>query len=217
MLAVADRLTDTDPPPALGGEQAEWWWALCIRSVWSGDYEAKRSIRPPQFFNVARARKGDVNFAGLWYLEDTVHLAKPTLLLVDDDRLILETLRRLLAHFGFNVVAHHDSVLALADLQQRNDIAIVVCDYEMPEINGEELARAAKNKNPQMPVFVLSGNYPPNVDVSPWDAWFLKGAPITELIRKLNAVLPLAMAAVKEAVPNGPGGEGRYDDPVSIS
>ena len=146
-----------------------------------------------------------------------MHLAKPTLLVVDDDHLMLETLKKLLSHFGFNVVGHTDSVAALATLQQRNDIAIMVCDYEMPDINGEELARAAKKRFPGMPVFVLSGSYPPtNVECHPWDGWFLKGAPITELVRKLNAVVPLATAAAK-SVPGVPSGDSPHDDTVAVS
>ncbi len=146
-----------------------------------------------------------------------MHLAKPTLLVVDDDHLMLETLKKLLAHFGFNVVAHTDSVAALAALQQRNDISIMVCDYEMPEINGEELARAAKKRFPSMPVFVLSGNYPPaNIKSHPWDGWFLKGAPITELVRTLNAVVPLATAATNN-VPGVPTGDSQHDDTIAVS
>ncbi len=146
-----------------------------------------------------------------------MHLSKPTLLVVDDDELMLETLKRLLGHFGFNVIAYSDSVMALSELQKRNDIAMMVCDYEMPEVNGEDLARAAKKRFPNMPVFVLSGAHPPMIaDVQPWDAWFLKGAPITELIRKLNAVLPLATAVMNRA-PRVPDGEKRHDDSVAVS
>jgi CheY-like chemotaxis protein len=145
-------------------------------------------------------------------------LKKPTLLVVDDDGLVLETLAKLLAHFGFNVISHSDSVLALATLHKRDDIAIMICDYEMPEINGEELARAAKKRFPAMPVFVLSGQYPPEVRVAPWDGWFLKGAPVTELIRKLNNVLPLATAAVRKGgAPRTNGGDTTHDDIVSVS
>ncbi len=145
-----------------------------------------------------------------------VHMKRPTLLVVDDDSLILETLSRLLVHFGFNVIAHSDSVLALAELEQRNDIEIVVCDYAMPEINGAELAQAAKRKNPRMPVFILSGNHPPEMDVSPWDGWFLKGAPITEMIRKLSAV-SLTTAAVGAGLSRTGMGDTLDDNTPSVS
>ncbi len=119
-----------------------------------------------------------------------MHFTKPTILVVDDDTRVLETLATLLTHCGFNVISQSDSVMALDTLEKRSDIAIMVCDYEMPELNGEELARASKKRFPTMPVFILSGQRPPDLQVCPWDAWFLKGAPITGLIRKLNTVLP---------------------------
>ena len=126
---------------------------------------------------------------------------KPTILVVDDDTVMLETLTKLLTHFQFNVIPQSSSVKALATLQERCDISIMLCDYDMPEVNGLDLALAAKKRNPVMPVFILSGSYPPELPVAPWDAWFLKGAPITELIRKLNTVLPFT--GVKNVPPAG--------------
>jgi len=124
---------------------------------------------------------------------------RPNVLVVDDDPLVLETLSKLLGHFGCNVIPHSDSTEALVDIEQRNDFALIVCDYEMPGINGEGLARAAKKKNPLIPVFVLSGTHPPSVARPPWDAWLLKGAPVAELLRKLNAVLRLAGEGARRA------------------
>jgi CheY-like chemotaxis protein len=120
-----------------------------------------------------------------------VQPANPKVLLVDDDVSVLRTLSKLLKHFRFDVVACSDSTCAMEQLSQRNDIAMLLCDYEMPEINGVELAQAAKSKNPAMPVFVLSGCHPPAISSAPWDAWFLKGTPVTELVRKLNKALPV--------------------------
>lgn len=118
--------------------------------------------------------------------------AKPTLLVVDDDDAVLQTMARLLRHFGFDVVALNDSVQALRVLQAHEGLAGLVCDFEMPGINGEQLARAAKSKEAHMPVFICSGTYPPDLNSPPWDGWFLKGAHVIELIRQLQEVtLPL--------------------------
>ncbi len=148
-----------------------------------------------------------------------MHLVtKPIILVVDDDSQVLETLAKLLVHFGFDVISHSDSVMALATLEQRNDIAIMVCDYEMPQLNGVELARAAKDRFPAMPVFILSGQHPPDLPMCPWDAWFLKGAPITELIRKLNTVLPFTRSADQKGKSlRGLAGETTHDGTVSVS
>lgn len=113
---------------------------------------------------------------------------RPTLMVVDDDAAVLETLARLLEHFGFNVVAQNDAVTAFAMIQERRDIAGLVCDFEMPGVSGEQLARAAKGKNPRLPVFICSGTYPPDLDSPPWDGWFLKGSNVVELIHELKIV-----------------------------
>lgn len=114
----------------------------------------------------------------------------PVLMLVDDDSAVLETLSRLLIHFGFNVVSHNDSLQALSVLQIRQDVAGLVCDFEMPGVDGEQLARAAKAARPTMPVFICSGQHQPAVDSPPWDGWFLKGGHILDLIKRLEAVTP---------------------------
>ncbi|HYG99814.1 MAG TPA: response regulator [Terriglobales bacterium] len=115
-----------------------------------------------------------------------MQLAKPIIMVVDDDDATLQTMVMLLRHFGFAVMSECDSAQALAVLKQHTEIAVLVCDFEMPGMNGEELARAAKSYRPTLPVFVFSGTHPPEASEAPWDAWFMKGAAINELIQKLQ-------------------------------
>lgn len=113
---------------------------------------------------------------------------KTIVMVVDDDDATLQTLTQLLCHFGFDVISNNDPNEALIALRQRDDVAALVCDFEMPRTNGEELARCAKELRPSMPVFVFSGIYPPEVQSVPWDAWFLKGVAISELLATLKRV-----------------------------
>ena len=141
-------------------------------------------------------------------LEDRfVDLKQPNVLLVDDDVAVLKTISRLLTHLGFSVIAYSDSSRALTALQERKDIAMLLCDYEMPEFDGVQLARAAKELNARMPVFILSGCYPPRISQAPWDAWFLKGQPVTELVHKLNRALSFANFSIRDG-----RAEGQNDD-----
>ena len=117
-----------------------------------------------------------------------MQMMKPTLLVVDDDCEVLETSSALLRHFGFAVVSTGDPAEALDLLEHNSDIDGMVCDYRMPIMSGEELARSAKKLRPELPIFILSGTYPPDRHPAPWDAWFLKGAPIAELLAKLDTV-----------------------------
>lgn len=64
-------------------------------------------------------------------------------LLVDDERLVLSSLRRLLARAGFEVQTCGSGAEALA-LLEKEPIDLIVSDYKMPGMNGIEfLARVA--------------------------------------------------------------------------
>ena len=113
----------------------------------------------------------------------------PGVLVVDDDSLALAALADYLASHGFNVVAETDSPRALETLRQRKDIHVLVCDFEMPILNGEQLARAAKEHRRAIVVLMVSGAPPPDVHPPPWDKWFRKG-PTTAaaVIQELRAI-----------------------------
>jgi CheY-like chemotaxis protein len=110
----------------------------------------------------------------------------PVVLVVDDDHATLKTLGHLLRHFGFEVLTEKDPHAAIELIDRRDDIVVLVCDFEMPGMNGELLARAVKGRRAHLPVFVFSGTNPPDVNPAPWDAWFLKGIAVSELIEKLQ-------------------------------
>jgi len=117
-----------------------------------------------------------------------LHAFKPTLLVVDDERDVLEVSSALLQYFGFGIVSTSDPLEALRHLQSNSEIDCVVTDFRMPTMNGDELAKSAKAMRPDIPVFILSGTYPPQHPAAPWDGWFLKGEPINDLIESLNSV-----------------------------
>ena len=66
-------------------------------------------------------------------------LSKTTLLLVDDDRLILTTLAEGLRAAGFDVLEAASGEAALRVARER-DIDLVICDVRMPGMSGLELA-----------------------------------------------------------------------------
>src|SRR5437868_13822036 len=64
---------------------------------------------------------------------------KVTILVIDDDPLILQTVRTLLVKRGFNVLSSSSSPKGLDLLRYAaRDIRVVVLDYSMPKLNGEE-------------------------------------------------------------------------------
>jgi PAS domain S-box-containing protein len=78
------------------------------------------------------------------------------LLLVEDDPEILNLLRDMLRFKGHRVVAISDGEKAL-ELIDSSDFDLVLTDLGMPVISGWEIARRAKEKNPKMPVVMITG------------------------------------------------------------
>ena len=67
-----------------------------------------------------------------------------TLLIVDDDRMQAETLRRVLALEGFHATCVYSPVDALAEVARRVPDAII-SDFRMNEMSGLELFREGQH------------------------------------------------------------------------
>lgn len=81
------------------------------------------------------------------------------LLLVDDDPDLLEITFELLTAYGFDVVKASSAEAALAILQDRADIEILLSDVVMPGMSGLQLAYKARELNPGLKIILVSG-YP---------------------------------------------------------
>ena len=95
------------------------------------------------------------------------------ILLVDDERLVRETLRLLLGQIGFAVVEANNGAEALG-LFAREPFDLVVTDYEMPFVKGNELAARIRRISPRQPILMMTGfghNASPN---NPVDAVLAK-------------------------------------------
>ncbi|MCM0754832.1 PAS domain S-box protein [Desulfovibrio aminophilus] len=80
------------------------------------------------------------------------------ILFVEDDEDQLETIPRVLARLGYEVTARHDAAGALAALAEAPDgFDCMVTDYDMPEVNGVDLAEEVGRRAPGMPVILVSG------------------------------------------------------------
>ncbi|MDX2214195.1 MAG: hybrid sensor histidine kinase/response regulator [Oculatellaceae cyanobacterium bins.114] len=84
---------------------------------------------------------------------------QPSILLVVDDSLTLrQTLSSTLNKKGFRVLQAQDGVEAIAYLQQHPDIALVICDIEMPRMNGFQFLHQSRQDGrlAQIPVVMLT-------------------------------------------------------------
>jgi PAS domain S-box-containing protein len=81
-----------------------------------------------------------------------------TILIVDDEWVVLKVGRRLLKHLGYRVLIAKSGSAALKIFNAcRDRIDLVILDIIMPEWNGEELYQRMKEKKPDVKVLLSSG------------------------------------------------------------
>ena len=81
-----------------------------------------------------------------------------TLLVVDDEELILDLLKIALARSGYQVLtsASAQGALTLYEENQQR-IALLITDLLMPDADGAELAFQIRQKNPDLPILIATG------------------------------------------------------------
>ena len=78
-------------------------------------------------------------------------------LLVDDERLFVETLAARLDQRGFDVDCAFSGTEALALLEKKTPIDVVVLDVKMPRIDGFEVVGTIKKRYPLVEVIMMTG------------------------------------------------------------
>ena len=82
---------------------------------------------------------------------------RPALLLIDDEPNILSTLRRALEIEGYAVEVAGSGRLGLEKLGKR-DFDLVMLDVMMPELDGLQTLKLLREKDPELPVVMMSGH-----------------------------------------------------------
>ncbi|WP_157955596.1 MULTISPECIES: response regulator [Devosia] len=80
-----------------------------------------------------------------------------TILVVDDDALITLNTVDVLTDMGHTALEAFSGAQALALMQSRTDIAAIITDYAMPGMTGIELAHAARQLRPGLPILLATG------------------------------------------------------------
>lgn len=83
-------------------------------------------------------------------------------LVVDDDRTMLDLIKRILESEG--IVAHcvSSGAKALEKITERT-FSLMITDYNMPGLNGLDLARKGLEMAPQMPIIMNTGDLSPKI------------------------------------------------------
>lgn len=114
-------------------------------------------------------------------VDSNEHLPKGNerILLVDDEKQIVDIARRILTNLGYQVIGTTSSPAALETFKaQKGAFDLVITDLTMPKMNGFELAREIKIIKPDIAI-ILSTGFKKNVTESK-----LNNAGIKELIEK---------------------------------
>ena len=83
-----------------------------------------------------------------------------TVLVVDDDASIRDYLAAVLRYKGYNCRCFSESLAALSYLSsQKPSAGLVLADISMPGMGGIDLLREVKQRDPDMPVILISGLY----------------------------------------------------------
>ncbi len=77
------------------------------------------------------------------------------IVIVDDEQTVLQSLEVLLSTEGHEVVSFRDSRLA-ADAVRNESFDLLITDIRMTPVNGLELIRLARERNPALPCLVVS-------------------------------------------------------------
>lgn len=104
--------------------------------------------------------EGDVQAAAAEQ-EDQPHVASKgrpvTILLVDDDQLVLDSAASMLEDDGHSVVRAESAEKALRLLADGYAVDLVITDYAMPRMNGTELVQELAKIGHRLPVIMASG------------------------------------------------------------
>jgi CheY-like chemotaxis protein len=81
-----------------------------------------------------------------------------TVLVVDDEPSVRRVVTRMLEHAGYRALAARSGREGLALLEaQRGEIAALVLDLTMPDLRGEEVLASLREREPALPVVLMSG------------------------------------------------------------
>ena len=116
----------------------------------------------------------------------------PALLIVDDTpsirELLIHTLRSLVP---YEIIAVTDATAALAVLDART-ILLVITDYHLSDMHGDELASAIKAASPATSVLMITADVELDAEAG-WasvDRCLIKPFPMRDLVAAVSTLLP---------------------------
>ncbi|MFL4972085.1 MAG: response regulator [Microvirga sp.] len=149
--------------------------------------------------------------------------ARPVVVLVVEDELLVRmSTTDILQDSGFHVVEARDGVEAIAVLELRDDVAAILTDVAMPNMNGVALAAIVAERWSSVGIVITSGAVPAGLKIElPAGARFIQKPYTAEtLLQEIAAVLPrlgapVALKSLPTMQPGKPHGAGGIAQPLA--
>jgi len=122
-----------------------------------------------------------------------------SILLIDDEEDVRNSLKQVLESAGYSVIATSSATEGLKFLLGKNSVRLILVDYAMPEMTGEEFLRHAWKNEQQPPALVITG-------IAPWRNLGLLELGVGYVRKPVNTNLLLGIVETyvrKKEAPNG--------------
>jgi two-component system, OmpR family, response regulator CpxR len=129
---------------------------------------------------------------------------KKTILCVDDNEQVLSVRTFLLETRGYRIIAAHTAQEALEVLERSlpGTLDLLLCDLLMPQMDGNELVRRAKQLHQGLPAMIVSGTVNAFDRALHADVFLPKGASSpAEMIERIRVLVARKRGPKKAAAP----------------
>lgn len=126
-------------------------------------------------------------------LQNAMARSRSHILLVDDNQVLLDILSRIIHREGFSTLLAQSGEEAL-ELLGKEKVCAIISDIAMPGMNGLELLVAVKEKQPSLPVILITGHggdfTREQVIAAGADGFVTKPFKNTEIANRLAVLIP---------------------------
>jgi len=89
---------------------------------------------------------------------DAAYERAKTILLIDDEEIVINTSEMMLKSLGYKVIKAHSGFEGLQLFEEnKSKIDLIISDFEMPKMNGKEVMNKLRKIDPQIKVMLSSG------------------------------------------------------------
>jgi len=131
-----------------------------IVNSYDGVIDVKSEPGKGTTFHIYIPSTGDIKTSDERKTKQSIPGGNETLLLVDDEELLVQAMENYLGSLGYDVVASTNSPEALYMVQENpNRFDLMVTDMTMPHMTGLKLSREVLAINPLLPIILCTGFY----------------------------------------------------------